>query len=196
MAEQLEKVEKKNRKKIKQMKEVVEQVVEVVVAPDEVEVIVAPDEVEETVEQVVAPDEVVDPIELTEDEVVELKVDNEVVELVEQKNGFMAGGKFINGYLGNVSVTVDGKEIHLSLTHIMPNEPVEATFEWNTAPEGFKIIGRKSGKRIAHTILYNGLVIFESLTAQAVFRLLEAKFGWSRNTSNRIYVKSNPCRVH
>ena len=47
---------------------------------------------------------------------------------------------------------------------------------------------------MASTIKANNKVVFENLTAQSVFQVLNAKFGWTVGKADSVYKKSNPTR--
>lgn len=103
-------------------------------------------------------------------------------------------GTKVEGAPKAVIVTVKGKELKLTLVHIGADEVPEQKFTWKEAPEGVTIETIKVGNRVASTIKQGKKVIFEDLTAQSVFAVLNAAFDWSTGKSDGIYKKSNPSR--
>jgi hypothetical protein len=103
-------------------------------------------------------------------------------------------GKKIEGQPKQVKVPVNGKELDLTMVFISKDEKADATFKWVEAPEGVEIESVKVGNRIASTIKADKKVVFENLTAQSVFQVLNAKFGWSVGKADSVYKKSNPTR--
>lgn len=106
----------------------------------------------------------------------------------------IVNGVKVEGTPKKVNVEVAGKMLKLNLSHIGENEVVEAEFKWIEAPEGFEISSKKLGNRISTTIKKGKQVLFEALSAQATYLVLEAAFGWTPNKSNGIYTKSNTTR--
>lgn len=103
-------------------------------------------------------------------------------------------GNKIEGSPKQAKVVVAGKELELTLVYIGKDEKADATFRWNEAPEGIEIESVKVGNRVATTIKANKKVVFENLTAQATFQVLNAKFGWTIGKADAVYKKSNPKR--
>ncbi len=103
-------------------------------------------------------------------------------------------GKKIEGSPKQAKVVVAGKELELTLVYIGKDEKPEAKFKWIEAPEGVEIESVKVGNRVASTIKANNKVVFENLTAQSVFQVLNAKFGWTVGKADAVYKKSNPTR--
>ena len=113
-------------------------------------------------------------------------------------------GKKIEGQPKQVKVTVAGKELDLTLVYVNKDEKPEAEFKWNETPESIEIESVKVGNRVATTISTiekdkDGKpdvhkVVFEDLTAQSTFQILNAKFGWSIGKADSVYKKSNPTR--
>jgi len=106
----------------------------------------------------------------------------------------IVNGVKVDGTPKVVEVKVADKMLKLTLSHIAEAETVEAEFKWVTAPEGIEIISKKVGNRVSTTIKKDKKVIFENLTAQSAFAVLEAAFGWTTSKSDGIYKKSNPAR--
>jgi hypothetical protein len=113
-------------------------------------------------------------------------------------------GKKIDGQPKQVKVTVAGKELDLTMVFIGKDEKADAKFKWNEAPEGIVLESVKVGNRVATTIsaIEKGKdgkpdthkVVFEDLTAQSAFQVLNAKFGWTIGKADSVYKKSNPTR--
>lgn len=103
-------------------------------------------------------------------------------------------GKKFDGQPKQVKVTVAGKELDLTMAYIGKDESPDAKFNWNEAPEGIEIESVKVGNRVATTIKADKKVVFENLTAQSTFQILNAKFGWTVGKADAVYKKSNPAR--
>ena len=113
-------------------------------------------------------------------------------------------GKKIEGQPKQVKVTVAGKELDLTMVFIGKDEKPEAKFKWNESPDGITLESAKVGNRVATTIsvIEKGKdnkpdtqkVVFENLTAQSTFQVLNAKFGWTIGKADSVYKKSNPTR--
>lgn len=113
------------------------------------------------------------------------------------------GTKF-DGQPKQVKVTVAGKELELTMVYIGKDEKADASFKWCEAPEGIEIQSVKVGNRVASTITVvepakdgkkeTRKVVFEALTSQSVFQVLNTKFGWTLGKADSVYKKSNPTR--
>lgn len=106
----------------------------------------------------------------------------------------IVNGTKIEGAPKVVEVPVKGKTLKLTMVHIGADEKADCEFKWNEAPEGVTIETKKVGNRVASTIKMGKKVMFECLTAQSVFAVLEAAFGWTQSKSDGVYKKSNPSR--
>jgi hypothetical protein len=116
----------------------------------------------------------------------------------------IVNGTKVEGTPKSVKVTVKGKELELTMAYIAEADVVEHTFNWCETPSADIVIeSRKSGNRVVTSIIQakkddkgkvTKKVIFDSLTAQSAFSVLETVFGWSKSKSDTVYKKSNPGR--
>lgn len=103
-------------------------------------------------------------------------------------------GIAVEGAPKKVKLPIKGQEVELTMAYINEDEKIDVEFKWMKAPEGMEIISKKLGNRVATTIIKNGVVIFENLTAQSVFQVLGTAFNWTVGQCDGVYKKSNPLR--
>ena len=102
-------------------------------------------------------------------------------------------GKSVEGSPSSAIVPVNGKNLELQLRHVDGS-----ALKWEFFPlkddKTVKAIALKQDKSVSISLVVSGKVIFSSLTAQAMFQVLLAKFGQSKNVSDKIYISNNPHR--
>jgi len=104
-------------------------------------------------------------------------------------------GRAVEGSPKAVKVTVNGKELDLTLVYVLESEnPIK--WEWHPIYGIDKLVAKsvKVGNRVATTLEYDKKVIFTNLTAQSVFAVINAKFSQPISTTDSIYKRSNPAR--
>lgn len=106
----------------------------------------------------------------------------------------IVNGMQVEGTPKQVEFPIKGKAYNLTMAHISADSAIDCEFQWVEAPEGVTIISRKLGGLIATTMIKDGVILFDSLTAASVFTVLEVAFGWSNGKAKSVYAKSNPQR--
>ncbi len=109
----------------------------------------------------------------------------------------IVNGQVITTHAKQVTTTIRGQEITLNCTYISEHELKEAyisSFNVTVNGKNIEVHYVKVQNKVSATIYINDIIVFSSMSMQAVFTILNAAYGISKNTVNNMYVKSNALR--
>ena len=109
----------------------------------------------------------------------------------------IVNGQVITTTSKQVTCTIKGHEVTLNCCYISDLELKDAyKSQFNITSNGRNIEVHyvKVQNRVAATLYINDVIVFSSMSMQAVFTVLNVAYGISKNHLNTLYIKSNTTR--
>ena len=96
-----------------------------------------------------------------------------------------------------VITTIKGHEVTLNCCYISDLELKDAytsSFNITYKEKNIEVHYAKVSNRVSATVYINDIIVFSSMSMQAVFTVLNVAYGISKNHLNTLYIKSNTTR--
>lgn len=109
----------------------------------------------------------------------------------------VVNGQVVAQHAKQIITTIKGTEVQLNCTYISDLELKTAyfsSFNIKANDKDIEVIYAKIGTRVSATIYINKVLVFSSLSMQAVFTVISTAYGISKNYLNSMYIKSNSTR--
>ena len=109
----------------------------------------------------------------------------------------IVNGQVLNQKAKKVTCSIKGTEVTLNCCYISEHElknSYKSSFDITVNEKHIEVVYCKTGNRVSATIYINKVLVFSSLSMQAVFTVLSTAYNISKNHLNNLYIKSNGMR--
>jgi len=109
----------------------------------------------------------------------------------------LVNGQVITTTSKQVTCTIKGHEVTLNCCYINEHElsnAYKSQFSITSNEKNIEVHYAKVQNRVSATLYINDIIVFSSMSMQAIFTILNVAYGISKSHLNNLYVKSNTTR--